>query len=218
MFEPARRGTRAALGGLILGAVMAALALSACGLFDIRDPVAPTGENLCLKPPANSDDNVLVNFTLAMNCGKGGLSLMDQTLGPDFVFELDPLDAADFNGRDSLTRAEDYQAHQTIVNNVADSLYFEFTPVQPIREGTSSLYEDMPYLLELLIQQADTLEVAGTYSGTVDLTVVESGAGEWVMRRWKDQGDESLNNTLGALYATYAIEQSRSAGTRDVVD
>lgn len=219
MFERLTRGTRAAAAGLILGAVTAALTLTACGLFDIRDPVAPdTDQDPCAGQLASSDALVLENFALAMRCGKDGLGLYDQTLGDHFALELDPLDAGDFGGRDTLSRAEDYQAQQTIVNNVADSLYFAFTLVEPIREDTKSIYEDMPYLLEVISQQGATPEVVGTYSGTVDLTVVEAGAGDWVMLRWKDQGGQSGNPTLGAFHATYALEQSASGGRRIVVD
>lgn len=209
-------GTRRPLAGLILAATAAAIALGACGMFDIREPVAPPGggTNECAGKLANAPEIVLENFAVAMRCGRDGIGLYEQTLGDHFALELDPLDAGDLGGRDTLSRAEELQAQQTIVNDVADSLYFEFTLVTPERGDVSAFYQDMPYRLEVISREESTPEVVATYSGTVDLTVVEAGAGRWVMERWKDQGDQSGNATLGAFHGKYAIEQPGAASRR----
>lgn len=205
-------GTRRIVMGLIVmvgGALV--LALSACGLFDIRDEVPPSVGTCGQGESPTSSDIVLENLAASIECRSDGSGLFAQSITDGFWLDLDDQDAFDLNQlgvpRDSINRSDVISAQERIATAVEfpDSFRFVFTPVVPQDQGGSQVYyEFMPYRLEMYQTDGDSVVLTTQYSGTVDLTVSEQQTGTWAISRWADHKDGSFNSTLGYLYALKA--------------
>jgi len=207
-------GTRRIVLGLIVmtgGALV--LALSACGLFDIRDEVPPIDvDKRCQGDSPTSSDIVVANFALAMECRKDGAALFAQSLTDGFWLVLDDQSVIELEQlgvpRDSINRAEMILAQDRISNSAEfpDSFRFVFTPVVPQDQGGSQVYyELMPYRLEMYQLEGETAQLTTQYVGLVNLTVSEEQAGTWAISRWVDLRDNSENRPLGYLCALKAL-------------
>jgi hypothetical protein len=205
-------GTRRTVMGLIVlvgGSLV--LALSACGLFDIRDKVPPIVGTCGQGESPTSSDIVLVNFAASIECKKDGSGLFAQSITDGFWLDLDDQTVEELRQlgvpRDSINRADMILAQERIATSAEfpDSFRFVFTPVVPQDQGGSQVYyELMPYRLEMYQVDGDTARLAAQYSGTVDLTVSEQQAGTWAVSRWGDGRDKSENWPLGKLFALKA--------------
>jgi hypothetical protein len=210
-------GTRRIVVGLIVmvgGALV--LALSACGLFDIRDGVPPIiVDERCQGDSPTSSDIVVENFALAMECRSDGSALFAQSLTEGFWLVLDDQTVQELENlgvpRDSINHAEMIIAQDRIANSAEfpDSFRFVFTPVVPQDQGGSQVYyELMPYRLEMYQLEGDTAQLTAQYVGSVNLTVSEEQAGTWAISRWVDFPDNSGNRPLGYLCALKALTPS----------
>lgn len=204
---------RTGMGLIILAGGALVLALSACGLFDIRDGGPPENPNpFCQGDSPTSSDIVIANFALAVECREDGSGLFAQSLTERFSLVVDAQDYFELQQlgvtRDSINRAETILAQERIVTSAEfpDSFRFVFTPVVPQDQGGSQVYyELMPYRLEMYQLDGDTVRLANQYAGLANLTVSEQQAGSWAVSRWVDFRDDSGNRSLGYLYALKAL-------------
>jgi hypothetical protein len=96
-------GARAAL--LLVAALLAVTA--GCGLFKVRDPMAPIDEGKIPHHTATDPESVLFNFSTGFSYKTIGESAIRTALSDDFHFVLDPSDLIDVGvSADSLTKSE----------------------------------------------------------------------------------------------------------------
>lgn len=201
------RGTAARLAGYTL--VLAALAhlATGCGFFDIRSPAAPVPGVRVPRAQPVDPDSVLFNFEQAVIFKLDGLAQYDEALAETFALILDPVDVSELGlAADSLTKAQDVFAQRVFSQETADSLFFFFGDVPPQNTGGQALYEAIPYELQFLRQEADSVVLVGTVKGTADITVTE-GEQIWAMTRWVDERDPGGLESWGRVHGSRAIIQ-----------
>lgn len=205
MVKLSPRGTPR-LRKVFLGLLALVLYGYGCGMFDIRDAVAPTTTGGCPRLNPSSSDSVLANFEQAIQCRLDGTSLYAEMLAESFQLVLDELDVQELLGDwDSLNKAEDVSAQEILAgdNAVADSFFFSFGNVQPERKDTTDFYLDIPYEL-LLIRQEGGVTVQDTVKGKAELTVKVVGSGSWAISRWVDERQDPFTS-FGRWHAERAI-------------
>lgn len=179
------------LGGVIWN-------LTGCGLFDIRDPVEPE-KNARVPPRAEplDPDSVLFNFTWAVRYDIDGLQLYEESLRDAFHLVLDPFDVQELGlDVDSLTRNQDVTAQRRWSQELPDSFAFSFSS-QIVERTTDSTaqYLDIPYELQLIRQEGDSLITTETIRGTADLFLLrDRTTTEWALRRWVDQRQDPFKS------------------------
>jgi len=161
-----------------------------CGMFDLREPVAPPvpGPGIPSLPPESSD-NVLFNFAEAVKANRDGLVQYGDALAEGFVLTLDAIDAIS-SRREFLCKPADTDAQRTRAGElealmaVDDSLSFEFGTVTVERTDTTAIYLDIPYKLQLIRTEGDSLIA----EGTADLYLLENRTNlVWEITAWTDK-------------------------------
>jgi len=187
-------GTRRQGGGFLLaGLAMASVAVG-CGLFEIREPskpIEPGGGPPRAAPVA--PESVLFNFTQAVRYQLDGLGQYEESLWEQYFLVLDQLDVIDIGipGIDSLSRSRDTEAQRLrSQESPADSFFFAFGDAEPERIGSTAFYQDLPYELQILVPDGDSLKVNLILRGKVDLNLAEVQAGKWVITRWADERED----------------------------
>ena len=179
-----------------------------CGMFSIRDPVAPDGGAGCPPPLAAIDaPNVLANFGLAVGCKVDGIGQYENALAEDFFLVLDLIDVQELGTVDSLSRSQDVNAQQLLSTDSPDSFYFAFGEQDPERTtDTTAFYLDIPYELQIIDQQRDSLIT--TISGKAEISLAEDPeTADWSITRWVDKREE-LNKSFGRWHGERAIQQA----------
>ena len=175
------------MGPVLIG--VAVMVLAGCGLFEIRQPVAPPGEGT--GPPhriPDAPDDVLFNFSEAVKFKLDGLSQYEEALAEDFQLILDTIDAQDLGtGVDSLDRTTDVSAQRIRSSeSPADSFHFAFGSEPVVDEGDIARYFDIQYTLQIIDQQADSL--ISTVEGLAVLTLRQDlQTTLWSLTRWEDK-------------------------------
>lgn len=198
-------GTGERWGGyLLVGLVLGSLGIG-CGMFDIRNPIPPPKPGS--GPPHAipvAPESVLFNFEQAIRYQTDGLDQYGKTLAETFHLVLDQADVADIGipGTDSLSKSCDVDAQRLRSGeSSADSFYFAFGNATPTKEGQTAYYLDIPYELDILVRQGDTLAVTQTIKGTSDLYLAQSQAtSTWAITRWVDQREAPITS-LGRWHA-----------------
>jgi hypothetical protein len=190
------------------------LAETGCGLFSIRDPVAPVdpGPEIPRRTPTEPED-VLFNFEEAVKHKVDGLSQYAEALHDDFHLVLDIIDVQELGieGVDSLSKQRDLDAQRIWSQDTcavpadcdADSFYFAFDNQQPSTEtDTTAFYLDIPYELQFIVQQNNS--VSATLAGKAELTMVKDEQTTlWSLRRWVDKREEP-NTSFGRWHGERA--------------
>jgi hypothetical protein len=179
-----------------------------CGMFEIRDPVSPSGGPACRRVSPIDSDKVLENFAQAIGCKLDGMGQYEEALAESFHLVLDIIDVQEMAGAvDSLNRSQDVDAQRLVAGDIPDSLFFAFGDIEPERTDTTAFYLDIPYELQLIRQEGDSLIV----KGKAELTLIETGPGTWVMTRWVDEREDPFTS-FGRWHAERAIVQSGRPG------
>lgn len=196
-------GTRARLGGYLFVSLLVAGFGLGCGLFEIRNPVPPNTDILCVEVLPTNPEDVLVNFAAAMSCKLDGVSQFQDTWDQEEVgawLVLDPLDAAalgqiGIENPDSLTFERIFTGHFALMQefDVTDSVSFEFgdAAFEEITDQTA-FYQDIPYFMTVL---DDTLGVTQRIEAVTNIALRLKSNQEWVITRW---GQESRTATQGS--------------------
>jgi hypothetical protein len=197
-------GTKRVLPGFFLTYTALAL-IAGCGLFTIRDVVAPdeTGDGIPRKQ-AIDPDSVLCNLEVAIRYKIGGLGLYEDSLAESFFLVLDIVDVQELGvaGLDSLSKSEDAAAQRLVSTDSPDSFYFAFGEVTPERTDTTAFYLDIPYELQMIDDEGVTVE---TIKGKADVTVAEDNVGTWAVTRWVDQREDPFLS-FGRWHGERAIQ------------
>jgi hypothetical protein len=186
--------------------------LSACGMFQIRDAVAPlAGGGIPEKAPI-SPDSVLFNFSSAVSHKLDGLALYERNLTDDFVLVLDQVDYLELGSvAPELNKTQDVDAHRRVVTATTDSIFFEFTSApEPERSDTTAFYQDIPYEMNFLRLEEDAwVEIDSLrVQGTIKLTLVTGEDATWSIRSWIDQRVEG-STSFGRLHAEQVLTAPR---------
>jgi hypothetical protein len=193
MIKRLTSGTRGAWPVFLWAAAFGAVETAGCGLFDIRDPIEPRNPVGCRRVSPVNAESVLVNFESALGCKGAGIGQYEDALSDEFQLVLDEVDSLDL-GFSFLTKEQSRQALSLLTESIADSFRFEFDLVTPVEGPDTTSYLDMPYRLDFLRRQGDTLAVVGTVAGTTDLSLAEQLAGTWAITRWVDQRSEGVTS------------------------
>jgi hypothetical protein len=212
------QGTRGPRPGFYLALGVFAWLLSACGMFQIRDAVAPsTGGGIPEEAPI-SPENVLFNFSSAVSHKLNGLVLYERCLADSFVLVLDQVDFLELPGLGSpeLNKTVDVAAHQRVVTDFPDSISFGFGTAPKEEGSTTAFFQDIPYEMSFLSRvdgdwvPIDSLRVAGT----IKLTLVKGEDATWSIRSWIDQRVEGATS-FGRLHADKALAAPRPGNVLD---
>jgi len=208
------KGTKWPGPGFYVALAGVAWLLSACGMFQIRDAVAPSVGGIPERQALNPED-LLFNFESAVSHKGAGLPLYERCLSDDFILVLDQLDADEIGlGINELPKDSDVAAQGIFVTSdnkyltaSSDSIEFKFTSKAP-EGGTgsdSTYYQDIPY--ELTVRRLeggnwvklDSLRVAGK----IRLSMSRGSDTIWRFRRWIDQRVEEATS-LGRVHGELA--------------
>lgn len=169
---------------------------SGCGMFDLREPVAPLEPGSGIPGlPWDSPENVLFNFAEAVKANRDGLVQYGDALADEFELHLDAIDVLELgaDGREFLCKAADTEAQSTRAGELealmagTDSLSFVFGDVLPERTDTTAFYLDIPYELQLIRPEGDSLIV----EGKAELFMLENRQTlEWAITRWIDKRED----------------------------
>ncbi len=194
-------------GRLLAPALAAALLLPAGGcLFDVGKPVPPTGGGTCLPALQSGPDSVLANLRAAFNCDdRGNPVLFADALDDGFRLVLDPLDAAELGGRDSLAAEVVRRSEETLFTAAgADSAHLALTVPAPDRTDVRAVYFAMPYTLEFFNHPENgAARSVGVWAGEADVTVHEKDNSLWAITLWVDHRAPG-HPALGRLLADHA--------------
>ncbi len=187
-----------------------------CGMFSIRNPIPPPDGGVGCPPPLVADNaaNVLTNFGQAVRCKVDGIGQYQDALAEGFFLVLDLIDVQELGTVDSLNRLQDVNAQQLLSTDSPDSFYFAFGEQTPERTtDTTAFYLDIPYELQIIDQQRDSLLT--TISGKAEISLAEDPETlNWSITRWVDKREEP-NKSFGRWHGERAIQQARRR--RDVL-
>lgn len=189
--------------------------LSACGMFQIRDAVAPSSVGTIPERTPTSPENVLFNFASAVSHGTNGLVLYDRSLADDFRLQLDEVDQAEMSLLE-LNKAQDLDAHRRFITDAPDSIAFEFGEAPKDERETTALFEDIPYEMSFLsLEEGAWVEVESLFvAGTIKLTLVKGQDATWSIQEWIDQRVENATS-FGRVHAEHALQAPRPATVLD---
>jgi hypothetical protein len=176
--------------------------MSGCGLFKPRDPdPGGGGASDCLTP--NAPDNALTNVVRHYGIVTG-ITCYSSMLDSSFAFHPDVTDSIEalpgiFSGwnRDvETTDAANVAGDSTFSVASLDSQY----AVAVLSPDQRTLTRFYAYHLIAHSSKPDTL-----YRGHADLTLFQSGNGEWHITTWVDHRDGSGARTWGYLRSLYRV-------------
>ena len=176
--------------------VMGLVGQTGCGMFDLRNPVEPPNPGPGIPSlPWTSPENVLFNFAEAVKANRDGLVQYGDALAEPFELRLDAIDVLEMGagGREFLCKAADTDAQRTRAGELealmtgTDSLSFVFGNIEPERTDTTAFYLDIPYELQLIRPEGDSLIV----QGKAELFMLENRQTlEWEITRWIDKRED----------------------------
>lgn len=180
-----------------------------CGMFDLRDPVAPPdlGPGIPSLPP-NDPANVLFNFAEAVKANRDGFVQYGETLQEAFELRLDALDVIEGSDeRVYLCKAADTDAQRRRAEELeglmasSDSVSYEFGFDTPTDESdTTAYYLDIPYELQLIRSEGDSLIARGK----AEIYMLKNEQLEWEISIWIDKRQDPATS-FGRWHADKAV-------------
>jgi hypothetical protein len=76
--------------------------------------------------------------------------------------------------------------------------------VTPERTDTTAFYLDIPYEMQLIRQNGDSLVIENTIKGKAELSLREVGSGTWALTRWVDEREDPFTS-FGRWHAERAV-------------
>ncbi len=190
-------------------AVLFALVLAGCSLFETRIPEEPVGEVPRRTP--NLPDSVVWNLETGILYKQAGSSRISEALADDLGFILDASDAQGL-GIDSLSKAETELGLDGFFSLVVrtDSVLIDVRLEERSREeqvGMLTTYFAVPY--EVLIfsnasRRIENRNIRQRMAGTIDLTFREQVNGNYEIYRWVDKLSPAAPSTVGYFIAFYS--------------
>jgi len=204
------------LGSLLLSAAVCLAAAAGCGFFDTRPPVAPTvlPDGLQPKPPT-VPENILFNFSNAVQFGIVGQSQLEKTLAEGFRLTFDIADSTELL-LGSIDKRITLEAYGLASTADPDSFHFSFEEgVTPEEFGNTAFYNRIGYTFLILTRVApDSGTVRDTYSGNANIRLATDDRGDWVMVSWDDFNDAAETASWGRFIWESALAVSPSRPRR----